>query len=145
MQECRLIPVQYTINLRYVAAKFFQALVLASAANGTHLNMYKDIYLSTYGILFFGTPHQGGNGVSLGKFLVNVASIFTSTNKKLLKHLEMHSEWLLHQTAQYNAISAQFETKYIYETYKTQTPFGSDIVSDNRTSPCFSIPTSPFF
>lgn len=41
----------------------------------------------------------------------------------------MHSEWLLHQTAQYNAISSQFETKYIYETYKTDTPFGSNIVS----------------
>lgn len=45
----------------------------------------------------------------------------------------MHSEWLLHQTAQYNAISAQFETKYIYETYKTETPFGSNIVSIPRS------------
>jgi hypothetical protein len=50
--------------------------------------------LSTYGIIFMDTTHQGGNGVALGRLMVNVASEFVVANSGLLLHLERDSEWL---------------------------------------------------
>jgi hypothetical protein len=86
--------------------------------------------VSTYGIIFLGTPHQGGNGVQLGKLLVNIASEFVAADDGLLKHLERDSEWLQQQLGQYGPISGDFVTKFAFEEYKTRTAFGSIMVCD---------------
>lgn len=75
-----------------------------------------------------GTPHQGGNGVQLGKLLVNVASVFVAADDRLMKHLERDSEWLQQQLGQYGLISGEFVTKYAYEEYKTPTVLGHSIM-----------------
>ena len=75
--------------------------------------------VSTYGILFMGTPHQGCGGVTLGLFLQNLISIFAYTNKKMLVHLEMYSEWLDSRQKLFLPISNNFDTIYFYETYAT--------------------------
>lgn len=75
-----------------------------------------------------GTPHQGGNGVQLGRFLVNVASLFVAADDRLLKHLERDSEWLQQQLGQYGPISGDFLTKFAYEQYETPTAFGKSIM-----------------
>ena len=51
------------------------------------------------------TPHQGGSGVCLGELMVNVGSIFMTTNDSILQHLEQDSEWLQQQLGQYAPIS----------------------------------------
>jgi len=75
-----------------------------------------------------GTPHQGGNGVQLGKLLVNVASVFVAANNRLLRHLERDSEWLQLQLGQYAPISGDFVTKFAYEEYPTPTVLGHSIM-----------------
>lgn len=75
-----------------------------------------------------GTPHQGGNGVLLGRLLVNVASLFVAADDQILKHLERDSEWLQQQLGQYGPISGDFITKFAYEEYKTPTAFGHSIM-----------------
>ena len=75
-----------------------------------------------------GTPHQGGNGVQLGKLLVNVASIFATADNHLLNHLERDSEWLQHQLGQYGPISGEFITKFAFEEYKTPTALGQAVM-----------------
>ena len=75
-----------------------------------------------------GTPHHGGNGVQLGQFLVNLASVFVAADGRLLKHLERDSEWLEQQQAQYGPISNDFVTKYAYEEYATPTVLGHSIM-----------------
>ena len=75
-----------------------------------------------------GTPHQGGNGVLLGELLVNVASIFTPANDRLLKNLKEDSEWLQQQLGQYGPISSDFVTKFAFEEYKTPTMLGHSII-----------------
>lgn len=72
-----------------------------------------------------GTPHQGGNGVQLGQVMVNLGSILMTTNDKLLQHLERDSEMLQQQAGQYAPISADFVTKFAYETYTTRTALGN--------------------
>lgn len=51
----------------------------------------------------------------------------------------MHSEMLLLQTSQYNAISSQFNTKFFYETNETVTPLGSKLVSLVLPFPSFCL------
>lgn len=75
-----------------------------------------------------GTPHQGGNGVSLGELLVNVASLFVAADDRMLKHLERDSEWLQQQLGQYAPISQDFVTKFAFEEYKTPTALGHSIM-----------------
>jgi hypothetical protein len=36
---------------------------------------YNSIRSATYGIAFFGTPHQGGNGAKLGQIAATIASV----------------------------------------------------------------------
>ncbi|KAF4418794.1 Protein SERAC1 [Colletotrichum fructicola Nara gc5] len=100
------------------------ALIHSDTAREGALAEHRSIKTSTHGILFMGTPHQGGNGVQLGRVLVNVASIFVSANDRLLRHLERDSEWLQQQLGQYGPISRDFVTKFAYEVFETPTPLG---------------------
>jgi hypothetical protein len=95
------------------------ALIHAHSAHSTHLLEHKKIDLSAYGILFLGTPHQGSDGASLATLLLNVQSIFRQTNNAIVKQIRKDSDALQRQLSQYLPISANFETKFFYETYRT--------------------------
>ncbi|RFN43712.1 tetratricopeptide-like helical domain, partial [Fusarium flagelliforme] len=110
------------------------ALIHSDAARQGALLEQRSIKLSTYGILFMGTPHQGGNGVQLGRILANVASVFVATDDRLFKHLERDSEWLLQQLGQYGPISGEFVTKFAYEEYPTSVALGKKILVVPRAS-----------
>ena len=84
--------------------------------------------VSTYGILFMGTPHQGGQGATWGILAANLASIFVKANRQILEHLGRNSEWLEHQQALFLPISNKFETVYFYETYPTPLPGGGSLL-----------------
>jgi hypothetical protein len=86
------------------------------------------IKLSTYGVFFLGTLHQGGEGAVWGRRLADVASIFTHTSDAVLKHLEKDVEWLQQQLQQYAPISKDFVTKFAYETYPTPLALGRTIL-----------------
>lgn len=98
---------------------------MADVSHNEHL---KAIKLSTYGIMFCGTPHQGTDSASWGKVLVNVASIFRHTSTSLLKHLEKDSEWLQTQIHQYRSISSDFFTIFCFESYPTPLLTGESIM-----------------
>ncbi|KAF2466293.1 uncharacterized protein BDR25DRAFT_345541 [Lindgomyces ingoldianus] len=104
------------------------ALIHSDAARKGALEEHRSIKTSTYGIIFMGTPHQGGNGVQFGKLLVNAASVYKATNSRLLEHLERDSEWLQLQLRQYGPISGEFMTKFAYEEYETPTALGHSIM-----------------
>jgi len=78
--------------------------------------------------MFMGTPHQGGNGVQLGKLLVNVASVFVAADGHLIEHLGWDSEWLQMQLGQHSPISGDLVMKFAYEEYKTSTALGHSIM-----------------
>ena len=84
-----------------------------------HLEEQRSIKLSTSGIIFMGTPHQGGQGVSIGKVLVNIAKVQGHTSDTLLKHLEEDSELLQQQLAEFSSISREYDTIFAYETKPT--------------------------
>lgn len=105
-----------------------QALIHSDAARRGALEEHRAVKLSTYGIVFMGTPHQGGSGVALGMLMVNVASVFVAADDRLLQHLARDSEWLQQQLGQYGPISGDFVTKYAFETYETPTVLGRSML-----------------
>src|SRR4029077_140257 len=104
-----------------------QALIHSDSARAGALEHHRSIKLSTYGIIFLGTPHQGGDTVALGRLLVNIASVFVPADHRLLQHLERDSEWLQQQLGQYGPIGTEFVTKFAYEEYPTSTVLGHSI------------------
>jgi hypothetical protein len=107
-----------------------QALIHSNLATENHNKKYKALKLSTYGILFCGTPHQGGNGVSWAKLAMRILSLYTKTNSYLLKQLEAHSKILNDQLEQFKSISSDFETIFFVEGYATPLPgYGSLLVT----------------
>ncbi|KAG9377114.1 Tetratricopeptide repeat-containing domain protein [Pyrenophora tritici-repentis] len=90
----------------------------SDAARRGALKEHRAIKLLTYGILFIGTPHQGGSGVALGKLMVNSGT-----------RSGCSSSW-----GQYEPISGDFVTKYAYETYATPTVLGKSIIVVPRAS-----------
>ncbi len=64
----------------------------------------------------------------LGELMLNVASIFVTTNDRILQHLERDSECLQQQLGQYAPISGDFITKSAYEIYPTPTAVGKTIM-----------------
>ncbi|KAK4118976.1 hypothetical protein N657DRAFT_650651 [Parathielavia appendiculata] len=110
------------------------ALIHSDAARRGALEEHRSIKVSTYGVVFMGTPHQGGNGVQLGRLLVNVASLFVAADDRILRHLERDSEWLQQQLGQYGPISGDFVTKFASEEYETPMAFGHSIMVVPRAS-----------
>ncbi|KAL9065496.1 MAG: hypothetical protein Q9161_008201 [Pseudevernia consocians] len=95
------------------------ALLHSDRVRQGHLEEERSIKLSTYGIIFMGTPHQGAQGVSVGEILRNLAKVRGNTNDSLLKHLEEHSELLQQQSSEFTSISQDFDIKFAYETLPT--------------------------
>ena len=89
-----------------------------------NLEDYKAIKLSTYAVLFFGTPHQGAPSASWGKLLANVLRVVRAghVNEAVLGHLEGNSEWLQQQLSQYTFIGSDFVTKFFYESIRPVCP-----------------------
>ncbi|XXH00698.1 hypothetical protein Hte_007048 [Hypoxylon texense] len=95
------------------------ALIHSNATHAGHLSHHRPVKVSTYGILFMGTPHSGGEGVTMGQIAQSVASIFVHTNDRVLQHLQKQSEWLSKQKDDYASIMRDFVTKFGWEVYAT--------------------------
>ncbi|KAF8518814.1 hypothetical protein BU17DRAFT_90584 [Hysterangium stoloniferum] len=98
------------------------ALIEANVAHEGHLLPHKWIHLSTYGIVFLGTPHQGIDMVP------KLLSLCSHPNNILLKYLTAHSEPLQEQISHFNPITAHFHIKFFYETLPTSFPAHSPAI-----------------
>ncbi|KAH0535996.1 hypothetical protein FGG08_007113 [Glutinoglossum americanum] len=134
MRACYLLKYQMLGYLAGAMTQILTALIHSHLTHSRHLSKHRAIKTSTYGIIFMGTPHQGGEGVAWGQRLVNVASIFVNTNDKLLSVLERDSETLQNQLAQYTSISTDFVTKFAFETYPTPLVFGKALMVVPKSS-----------
>ena len=99
-----------------------KALIHSDAARLSSREHEKAISLSTYGIFFLGTPHQGGEGADIGSILARIGSLVTFTSHDVLRNLKYNSEWLQQQQGQYSDIANRFDTKFFYEVLPMQIP-----------------------
>ncbi|KAG8797716.1 hypothetical protein FRC16_008589, partial [Serendipita sp. 398] len=97
-----------------------QALVLCHSDNFETKDTSRDILVSTFAILFFGTPHSGANGVQLAEWMGRVLSVCMSTNDRILKALSRDSSELENIQKLYLRASKQISTIFFYEEYPTR-------------------------
>ncbi|KIM75579.1 hypothetical protein PILCRDRAFT_670138 [Piloderma croceum F 1598] len=96
------------------------ALIHAHSASKHHNLHHKAVELSTFGILFLGTPHQGSDNVDLAMIILGIQSVYSETSVALLSDLRSHSKGLQQQLAQYTSIAGNYETRFFYEAYPTR-------------------------
>lgn len=78
---------------------------------------FGSIQRSTSAIVFFGTPHRGGNGATLGQIAVNIVGFFTGSGRNdLVKSLQKNSPFLAHLTADFKHVYEDFNYLSIVET-----------------------------
>ena len=111
----------------------YKALVHAHLATKDNLFSHKAVALSTYGIIFLGTPHQGTQFASI---LLNIQAITRPVNDALVKHLSRNSEALEQQLSQFMSISKDFVIKFGFETYPTNIRGFRDLVSFLKKGEC---------
>jgi hypothetical protein len=110
-------------------------LIQANSATRNHLSDHRAIALSTYGIIYLGTPHQGAAGIDVALLLLRIQSIYSQTNKALVKHLQKDSELLRVQLSLYASISGNFDTKFFFEAYPTRILGGMQKMASFGISP----------
>ena len=74
-----------------------------------------EIYQSTAGIVFLGTPHQGDGDVSWQTLLQRLVSFCVKPEKKLEMH-KRDTDWLSLSLEQFKSISDSGSNYYCYET-----------------------------
>jgi hypothetical protein len=107
------------VHLQHTADKLSKALVICSSSTPDHLAHRRSIKLSTYGVMFFGTPHMGVNGAEFQAALTNICRIFVSGNSKLLRTLTRDSDQLRVLSDLYTPIARDIKTVIFYEEYET--------------------------
>lgn len=92
--------------------------------------------MSTFSILFFGTPHQGSDLASWGKLLLRVAEVYYHTDDRLVRHLQSNSESIESGLADFASIASRILIKYFYETFPTPIKAGGSIMVSHANSDC---------
>jgi protein SERAC1 len=88
------------------------------------MSRYRSIYDCTFGILFFGTPHNGSNKARQLGSLQRVGSFvmpkrLLSFESNLVKALEEHSEVLQNITDQFAPMMSRFRVFFFWEQRQT--------------------------
>jgi protein SERAC1 len=91
------------------------------------------IFVSTYGILFLGTPHEGSNKAKMAatsRRMVDavVPRKVISTTPQLLESLHEQSDVLKDITCNFTPLLKEFEIYFFWEQLPTSLPHSNDYV-----------------
>ncbi|RYP75149.1 hypothetical protein DL771_002610 [Monosporascus sp. 5C6A] len=100
----------------------------------------RSIYVSTYGILFFGTPHQGSSKANLAMFAQRMVALVPSkvvdTDSQLVSALQESSEVLQDITDNFVPMMKRFRICFFWEQEKTSLGIKWDyVVTENSAAP----------
>lgn len=97
---------------------------MAYAESRVRLTHIYSIYVCTFAILFFGTPHQGSSKANILSSLQKIVSIATpkaaiDLESGLVNALEKESEVLQNITDQFTPLMSNFRVFFFWEQEKT--------------------------
>lgn len=105
-----------------------RALVYSASCGSGHNLHLRSIKTSTFGVLFFGTPHQGSDMAKWATMLENIISLFPKalidTNSSLIKTLGKNSETLQNINESFLGLSRELKIFYFWEELPTTLPHG---------------------
>lgn len=100
-----------------------QALISSSEISGLRTEHLRSIFISTYGILFLGTPHKGADLASWGSFLEwlckAVPKKALDTSPQLIDALKTNSETLQNIDRQFAQLVERFHLFFFHEAKPT--------------------------
>ncbi|KAI0424659.1 ribonuclease-like protein p/mrp subunit [Xylaria sp. FL1042] len=118
-----------------------RALVYSASRTGSHINHLHSIYVSTYGILFFGTPHQGSGTANLATFVQRIIDVLlpsklVDSQAQLLDALKEGSEVLQEITDNFAPLMRDLRIYFFWEQQKTDLGYKFDyVVNENSAAP----------
>ncbi|RYP87830.1 hypothetical protein DL769_000422 [Monosporascus sp. CRB-8-3] len=117
-----------------------EALIYSASRTGQKIEHIHSIYVSTYGILFFGTPHQGTSKTNLATFAQRMVALVPSkvvdTDSQLLSALQESSEVLQDITDNFVPMMKRFRICFFWEQEKTSLGVKWDyVVTENSAAP----------
>ncbi|KAI0805388.1 ribonuclease-like protein p/mrp subunit [Xylaria sp. FL0064] len=118
-----------------------RALVYSASRTGNHINHLRSIYISTYGILFFGTPHQGSGAANLATFAQRIIDVLlpsklVDSQAQLLDALKEGSEVLQEITDNFAPLMRDLRIYFFWEQEKTDLGYKLDyVVSETSAAP----------
>lgn len=96
-----------------------RALIYSSGIRGNHTEHLRSIYVSTYGILFLGTPHKGFETVEWGFLLESTCSVVEG-QPQLIDALKTNSETLQITDRQFIQLTSRYCIYFFHEAKPTK-------------------------
>ncbi|KAG6063054.1 hypothetical protein E4U32_001681 [Claviceps aff. humidiphila group G2b] len=101
-----------------------RAILYSNDVKATHHEDYRSIFISTYGLIFLGTPHAGSDAATWGLMLQGMADAimprrFFETESVLLRTLKRENETLANINNHFLDIYQRFRVQMVHENHKT--------------------------
>ncbi|THC99933.1 hypothetical protein EYZ11_000631 [Aspergillus tanneri] len=116
-----------------------RALIYCRNVSNEKIEHLRSVYVSTYGILFLGTPHNGSDVAKWGLLLQNICSAvlprkFVETSPHLVKALRTNNETLQNINSLFAEIMGRFHIYFFHETLSTDVKGTREVIVDESSA-----------
>jgi len=120
-----------------------RALELSNDLQSQHADENRNIFVSTYGIIFLGTPHTGANAAQWGVLLEKmvhtlVPKKFMVSDSQLVKTLQTNNETLQNINIHFLDILPKFRICMAHEEMETDMKGSKTLIVDQASTSTFS-------
>ncbi|KAF7161186.1 hypothetical protein CNMCM5623_006830 [Aspergillus felis] len=116
-----------------------RALIYCRSVSNEKIEHLRSIFVSTYGILFLGTPHNGSDVAKWGLLLQNICSAvlpkkFMESSPQLVKALRTNNETLQNINSLFADIMGRFHLYFFHETRSTDIKGTRELIVDESSA-----------
>jgi hypothetical protein len=116
-----------------------RALIYCRSLSNERTEHLRSVYVSTFGILFLGTPHNGSDIAKWGLLLHNICAAvlpkkFMESSPQLVKALRTNNETLQHINSLFADILSRFHIYFFHETRSTDVRGTREIIVDEASA-----------
>ncbi|KAJ6783953.1 hypothetical protein PWT90_02136 [Aphanocladium album] len=116
-----------------------RALLYSSDLRAAHHDDYRSVFVSTYGVIFLGTPHTGADAATWGLVLQAMSDAilpkkFFESESVLLKTLKKDNETLANINNHFLDIYQRFRIHMVHENHKTDIKGTKVVIVDSSSA-----------
>ncbi|KAJ5793603.1 hypothetical protein N7457_000202 [Penicillium paradoxum] len=116
-----------------------RALIYSRSLSSEKTEHLRSVYVSTFGILFLGTPHNGSDIAKWGLLLHNICNAvlpkkFMEASPQLVKALRANNETLQHINSLFVDIMGRFHIYFFHETRSTDVRGTREVIVDEHSA-----------